>query len=175
MSESFYHVDRRDELAAGETIELQAIDESSPDGDGGIESLYPEGLSNHGRYYSTLDLYDDDSDALWDVSIELLFELVRTAQFPERPSRFQSVFAFRALRDAERFVEKYVDPPFTVWRVTADESFTADMRLVHAEDYAHGAERARTYWRGSTHLERPLWEELLVPPVDVVETVEEQP
>lgn len=174
MTELFYHVDRHDTLVSGETIELQPIDEQFPGDNGGVEDLYPEGLSSHGRHYCTQDLYEEDNDNLWDVSCELIFELVRTEQFPNRPSRFQSVFAFRALRHAKRFVEQFVDAPCTIWRVAAEESFTADMRLVDAEDYAHGIDQAYTYWRGSTYLDDPLWEELLLPPVEIVELTEEQ-
>lgn len=166
---TFYHLDRRNDLDPGRTLELEPVDgrEDSPLGE-----LFPGGLTRHGRHYCAQDLYAEDDHGLWDVSCELLFELVRVTRFPERPSRFQSVFGFEALRDLERFVDSYVDPPYTVWRVAADRSFVADMKLVDVEDVVHGARQADYYWRGRTYVERPLWEVLLVPPVEVVERVE---
>jgi hypothetical protein len=173
MSGTFYHLDRRNELDPEQTIQLESALPDAPDGEElPVESLFPRGLTSHGRHYCTQDLYADDDDELWDVSCELVFELVRAARFPDRPSRFQSVFGFEAMRDVERFVDSYVDPPYTVWRVTADRSFTADMKLVDAEDVAHGARQADYYWRGRTYVDRPLWEGLLVPPVEVKECVE---
>lgn len=162
-----YHVDRREELEPGQRLELEPVEATD-----GLAELYPDGLSDHGRHYAEADLYDADEGALWDVSAELVFELVRLARYPDRPSRFQSVFGFRALRDVERFVETYVDPPYAVWRVTADRSFAGDMKLVDAENLAHGVARADRYWRGRTTVDRPLWEALLVPPVEVVERVD---
>lgn len=169
MSDTFYHLDRENDLAIGRTIELEAVE--TP-GDSALEELFPGGLTEHGRHYCEQDLYAEDDHGLWDVSCELLFELVRVARYPDRPSRLQSVFAFEALRDLERFADSYVDPPYTVWRVTADRSFTADMKLVDVEDVRHGARQADYYWRGRTYVDRPLWEVLLVPPVEVVERVE---
>lgn len=172
MPETFYHLDRRTDLAAGETIDLEPVGDGPGDA---LQELFPGGVTSHGRHYCSQDLYADDPHGLWDVSCELLFEIVRGRQFPERPSRFQSVFAFRARRDLERFAETHVDPPYTVWRVSADRSFTADMSLVDAEDLADGVRRAETYWRGSTDRDRPLWEVLLAPPVTVLERLETVP
>lgn len=169
MSDTFYHLDRRNGLEPGGTLELEPADarEDSP-----LEELFPGGVTSHGRHYCEQDLYAEDDDGLWDVSCELLFELVRAARYPECPSRFQSVFGFEALRDVERFVDAHVDPPYTIWRVAVDRSFVADMKLVDVEDVVHGARQADYYWRGRTYVDRPLWEVLLVPPVDVVERVE---
>ena len=169
MSDAFYHLDRQNDLEPGQTLELESpnVREDSPFGE-----LFPDGLTKHGQHYCAQDLYAEDNHGLWDVSCELLFELVRAAQFPERPSRFQSLFGFEALRDVERFAETHVDPPYTIWRVSADRSFRADMKLVDVEDIVHGVRQADYYWRGRTYVNRPLWEVLLVPPVEVVERVE---
>lgn len=173
MSDTFFHVDRRDSLAAGGTIELEPVPDPPREGGSLLTELYPEGLSEHGRHYCTQDLYDDDSDDLWDVSCELAFELVRTARYPERPSRFQSAFGFRTLEAAERFVDRFADEPCAVWSVRADRSFVGDMGLVDAEDLANGFHNARYYWTGRSFRDDPLWEVLLVPPVEVVEQVGE--
>lgn len=175
MPDTFYHVDRGADFEAGRTIDLEP-----PEGDESaavepVEALFPGGLSKHGRYYCTQDLYAETDHGLWDVSCELLFELVRGRRFPDRPSRFQSVYGFEAMRDVERFVDDHVEPPYTVWRVSGERSFTADMKLLDVETLAHGARQADAYWRGRSYHDRPHWEVLLEPPVDVLERVETVP
>lgn len=175
MSDTFYHIDREDALTPGQTIELAPVSKHESGVGSPLADLYPAGLSHHGQHYCEQDLYTEESEELWDFSCELVFEMTRIARFSDRPSRFQSVFGFETLRDAEYFVDEFADSPCTIWRVTAERSFSGDMRLVDAEDYADGVRRARHYWRGETFLDDPLWEVLLVPPVEVVELVETNP
>ena len=178
MADTFYHLDRRSDLAVGDVVDLEPPAEAldlEGDAADAVSALFPGGLASHGRHYCGLDLYAADDAGLWDVACELLFEWVRAARFPGRPSRFQSVFGFRARRDAERFVAEHVDPPYTVWRVRADDAFVGDMKLLDVGDLARGLEQAERYWDGRTREERPLWEALLSPPVAVVERVETVP
>lgn len=172
MPTTFYHLDRRDDLAPGRTITLRDVDDLPCGDDAALRSLYPEGVSKHGHHYCRQDLYGDDPDELWDVACELVFELVRTVEFRDRPSRFQSVFGFETKAAVDRFVDRFVDGDCTVWKVTADRSFAADMHLVDAETVADGVRRAHRYWEGTSDRDDPLWEALLVPPVTVVEAVE---
>lgn len=172
MSETFYHVDRDACFEPGETLRLEPVAEVSPQAEAALDATYPGGLSRHGRHYCTQDLYVEESDDLWDFACEAIFEVVRATRFPDRPSRLQSVFAFRTRREVEAFLDRFVDSSYAVWRVEAERSFVADMNLVDATDYADGIRRASTYWRGETFLDDPLWEVLLVPPVTVVEAVE---
>lgn len=179
MARTFYHVDRWDAFAPGETIELEPV--AAADDEGGqawnatvartVAERFPGGLSKHGRFYATSDLYEADAARLWDVGCELLFELVRLADYAYRPSRFQSVFGFRSVEDAARFRERYDQRDSLVWAVEAEAAFVADMRLLDVADLGRGLHRARYYWEGGTFLEDPLWEVLLVPPVEVVERI----
>lgn len=179
MARTFYHVDRWDAFEPGETIELEPV--APDDGEDGpawnaavarsVAERFPGGLSTHGRFYATEDLYEADAARLWDVGCELLFELVRLTDYSFRPSRFQSVFGFRSVADAARFRERYDDPDSHVWAVEAEAAFVADMRLLDVADLGRGLRRARYYWEGGTFIEDPLWEVLLVPPVEVVERV----
>lgn len=171
-SETYYHVDRGDELAPGEALTLEHPDEWRPPVEATLADCYPGGLSHHGRHYCTQRLHEGDGDDLWDFSCEMIFEFVRAQRFPERPSRFQSIFGFESRADVEAFLEDFGDPPYTVWEVRADRGFRADMNLVDAVDLAHGLHRADHYWRGETFLDDPLWEVLLEPPVEVVREAE---
>jgi hypothetical protein len=171
MAETFYHLDRHDDLDAREVIRLESVEDLPPADGAALADVYPAGLSEHGRHYGTQDLYGDDPDALWDVVCEAIFELQRTTRYPDRPSRFQSVFGFESLDGLDRFAEKYVDEPCAIREIEADSAFLGDMRLVDAESLADGLRRADRYWRGETDSAEPLWEALLVPPVRVGERV----
>lgn len=171
MAETFYHLDRHDDLAEGDVVRLEGAEELPPEDAAALRDVYPAGLSEHGRHYGTQDLYGDDPDELWDFACEAIFELQRTTRFPDRPSRFQSVFGFESLDGLDRFAETYVDEPCPIREIEADSAFLGDMRLVDAESLADGLRRADTYWRGETVSDDPLWEALLVPPVRVGERV----
>lgn len=172
MSETFYHVDRWDDLAPGDTLGLEHPEEWGPEVNSLLTELYPDGLSHHGRYYCTQNLHEEGSDDLWDFSCEAVFELVRARRYPERPSRLESVFGFETLDAVETFLAEFVDSSHAVWKVETARGFAADMNLVDAPDYARGLHRAEYYWRGETFLDDPLWEVLLEPPVEVVERVD---
>lgn len=171
MPQTFYHVDRFHDLAAGQTIDREPAEEWDPAVNAYLRGFHGGGLTNHGAHYASLDLYDADDVALWDVTCELVFELVRARRFADRPSRFQSVFAFETERDAHRFAREWNADEYAVWRVTGERAFRGDMRLVDARDYARTLRRAHTYWQGRSVSDDPLWEVLLEPPVDVDEPV----
>lgn len=167
MSDRFYHVDRRGELAVGDRIEVTSVSEGTAEERALLGDLFDDGVAPHGRYYCTADLYDGDDDHLWDVSCELLFELVRRDRFQWRPSRFQTVYGFDSRSTASRFVTEYADGAATVFEVSAADGFRADMHLVDAETIHGGVRKAHYYWEGTTDRADPLWEVLLEPPVTV--------
>lgn len=172
MSDRFYHVDRRGELAVGSRIESSPVCVGTAEERALVADLFDGGVAPHGTHYCTTDLYEGDADDLWDVSCELLFELVRRDRFPWRPSRFQSVFGFDARSTADRFVSEFVDGDATVFEVSASDGFEADMLLVDAETLYGGTRQAHYYWEGTTDREDPLWEVLLEPPVTVERRIE---
>ena len=174
MPETFYHVDRWDDLSPGRTITLEAFEDDSTALDAAVEEYLGDGLSRHGRHYAGADLYSDDPDEVWDVACEVIFEAVRQARFPSLPSRLQSVFALRTLDDVAAFVDEMADGTCSVWEVEAERGLIADMNLVDAENLADGLYRADHYWRGETVHDDPLWEVLLVPPVRVLGAVDRQ-
>lgn len=177
MSDRFFHVDRRGELSVGDEVDRDHVDAGTAEERALVADLFDGGVAPHGRHYCTTDLYADDADGLWDVSCELLFDLVRRDRFPWRPSRFQSVFGFESRSAADRFVAEFVDGEATLFEVSAGDAFAADMHLVDAPTLPEGVRQAHYYWEGLTDREDPLWEVLLEPPVTVermVETVESE-
>ncbi|MEX1207447.1 MAG: DUF2441 domain-containing protein [Acidimicrobiia bacterium] len=138
-----------------------------------LASLFPDGVTHHGDQYFVTENRALDTSA----AIELLFEMVRRADFVERPSRYQSFFAATDVDHARAFGRTYGHGrPFSIWEVEASEGFEADMNLITtaARFSSLGMSlRAADYWAGRTSPGSPLLEVLLKPPVRVVEQVEE--
>jgi hypothetical protein len=172
VSERFYHVDRRGDLEPGTVIEREDVTGQTPEEHALLAALFTDGVAPHGRQYCTTDLYEGDADDLWDVSCELLFELVRRDRFAWRPSRFESVFGFERRSEARRFVETFGDESAMLFEVSAADGFAADLHLVDARTIPQGVRQAHYYWEGTTDRDDPLWEVLLEPPVTVERRVE---
>lgn len=86
MSEIFYHVDRRNKLKPDKKISLS----DQPQLPGLLHEEYSEGLSSHGNQY-LLSKKRNNSEAEW------FYELIRLWKYNDRPSRFQSFFAFETI------------------------------------------------------------------------------
>ena len=148
-----------------------------------LHQMYPDGLSKHGHNY----LYtpgpkmEDDSGVSRSLLVGLVFELVRRSHFPDKPSRYQSLFAcqhlsevrkFRALLADERGEDEIRTAP--IYEVITDEPVhRGDMRLLNSDcpvlELYH---RAWLYWAGEaapvkTGEEEPFWELLIPLPVFV--------
>jgi len=128
-----------------------------------LNERYPEGLSWHGARYACVSLGTNDSISFnYDTEpiigvyqvenretgecghrnrepvsplYEWVFELVRMADFPDRPSRFQSFFGFETREEAAAF-QSGTDAQ--IIEVEYDDGFTADMDLLSCQSYAHG-------------------------------------
>ncbi|VVY30221.1 Uncharacterised protein [Escherichia coli] len=150
-----------------------------------LNQMYPDGLSNHGRNYlynpgPIMDGGDDNGEGKA-LLIGLVFELVRRSHFPEKPSRYQSLFAceqlnevkqFRALLAKERGDENILTAP--IYEVLSWEPVhRGDMNLLNGNcpvlELYH---RAHLYWSGEPapvkkgkEEEKPFWELLIPLPV----------
>ena len=134
-----------------------------------VDVLFPHGVTQHGETYVLRGKKPANSVS---AVIELLFEYVRRSHYHERPSRFESLFAWKTLEDAHWFAKKFtssksVKPP-AIWEVEANSCFTADMSLLTLDSsllvLSYNAHR---YWKGRPG-PTPRWEVLLEPPVTVV-------
>jgi hypothetical protein len=97
----FYTVDRRQTLHQGFQIELVKYNDiNPPELQVHVDEMFPEGVSSHGEFYF---LRNSSHHGLANPSIELVFEYVRRAKYPDRPSRFQSIFAFELPQQAAEF------------------------------------------------------------------------
>lgn len=140
-----------------------------------VNGLFPQGVTSHGERYI---LRGKTPAKGVEPIIELLFEYVRRSQFSFRPSRFQSLFAFGTLEDAEAFKNhpKYGKPNSLIWKVEADNAFKADMNLLHLRgSLLRASYNAHRYWSGLPNVEEPpWWEYLLIPPIKVIRQINSQ-
>ena len=137
---------------------------------GHVDEMFPEGISRHGDSYF---LNNKSSVGATSPSIEILFEYVRRACYPDEPSRFQSFFAFESLESAKLFRIGFGCCKNTIWKVHAMKAFRADMNLLAFESTVlRHSYYANLYWQGRPGSD-PFWEMLLVPPIHILNKVEE--
>jgi len=119
-----------------------------------VLQLYPEGLSSHGLQYLLSEgivIFFPGTRTPQRIThtqpmIEAIFEMVRRAEFPSRPSRMQSMFAWCSLTDARQF-NMEGGGKGAIYEVSSDDAFVADQNLLFLGGSVIGAyELARKYW-----------------------------
>ncbi|WP_334473582.1 DUF2441 domain-containing protein [Arsenophonus sp. PmNCSU2021_1] len=126
-----------------------------------LNQMYPEGLSKHGYNY----LYNPNimmgnlTHASKALMIGLVFELVRRSHFPEKPSRYQSLFACQQVSEAKQFRELLADEKendqirkASIYEVITQRTVhRGDMELVKSDcPVLDLYRRAHLYWSGET-------------------------
>jgi len=135
---------------------------------------FPYGLSAHGLQYVTNPI-GQFIDNVWRVEdsqlLEVHLEFVRRLYYPNRPSRFASLFGTEDLKSAQQFNRDYRKSSGTIYKVEASEYYKVDMNwLKMGSTYAGINVMANKYWEGQSTL-NPFWEILLQCPVTVLEKV----
>jgi hypothetical protein len=171
---SYFTADRRHRLRQGQRLELRHSPAQMPhDIRAHSVNLFPEGLSDHGERYWINGKANEKEHA-----IELVWEYVRRAHYPERPSRLTATFAWRSIAEAHSFAAKFGDADVRVWELSAQESFAGNMSLLNnSSSLARTSQLAHDYWQGRSGpeiagLAPPAWEILLSGPITVIRQVE---
>jgi hypothetical protein len=170
---NYFHVDRAGRLKEGDVIRLEQPSTVAPaELKIHLDMLYPEGLTEHGkRYLLGIGLQQNDVNSAWR---EFSFDLVRREAYPDRPSRYQSMFAAETLADAIAFRRRFQggNASAQIWLVKATGSFRANMELLSEPGtWLAISESAHAYWSGERGVAGELWEQILRPPVRVIESV----
>jgi hypothetical protein len=171
-----FAVDRQSKLTKGQILDRYhpKINAPQPLLDH-INEQFPKGFTQHGEFYYVSDLrthaeYATNLDR--EMPAELVYELIRQAHFPNRPSRYESIFAFKDLPDATTFQASAPNPNAPIWELEARDGFVVDMNLVGGDVPACVmSSNAHRYWAGLPYEDPsvpPKWEILMVPPVRVV-------
>jgi hypothetical protein len=173
---SYYHFERTGGyLHPGCQLTLRSV---KPEWDSNFSKLnrrFPRGLSQFGLVYLC-----ENSQPKPQVLIyrEGLLEEIRRQHFPDRPSRFQSLFACRTPEEAIAMQREMKCEEATLWEVQSNNAFICDMYFTNIMPRSLSALSRRAkeewvdmlhcYWRGEAS-ENPNWECLLPLPVVVVQ------
>ncbi len=150
-----YHIDRQGHLKANQTIELikNFYNETTDNG------YFQEGLSSHGIYYYLNDINN------YNFALDVIFEYERMMYFPDKLSRYQSLYAFE-LEGVIDFVKKknLTDNFFKIYEVNPEYYEKHNMNLIRGWSHAVISKNAKLYWSDSEDLdkERKLIYEYLI-------------
>lgn len=167
-----YTVDRLGTLTPNQVCRLIRYDDIKPEVlNTHVTDMFPDGVSQHGNAYF---LGSEQKALIASPALELTFEYVRRALYPDRPSRFQSMFAVDSLESAKSFMKKYPNDNSSIWEVEAETIFRANMNMLYAGDsILVTSYLANVYWAGESGPDNsPFWEYLLKCPVTIRERVE---
>lgn len=164
---TLFTVDRCGQLKAGMILDLIIFkDIQPPDLQNHVDSMFPKGISCHGDNYL---LKNSSLANITSPAIELLFEYVRRSIFPQKPSRYSSIFGIETIEDANLFNERYGQNKGTIWEIESKDWIRCNMNLLTftcstlvCSYYAH------KYWNGEPGPIDAFWEILLIPPVKVL-------
>jgi hypothetical protein len=179
----FYHLDRQNRLVEGQTLELIHYNNVSPSKlQNHVDSLFQRGVSNFGERYflnptsKPFGIDWDNRRIIEENAIEILFEYVRRSHFSTMPSRFESIFAFESVENANKFITKFVKNPSnrgTLWEVEGNDYVKLDMNFLSlGNSILCASYNAHKYWRGEESGSEQTWEILLKPPVKVIQRVQ---
>lgn len=132
-----------------------------------MSGLFPR-LSKHGeKYFFESDAYleikhPESNNA--DTLAELIFELVRLKNFPDRISRFEASYAFKEYEDAYNFSQA----KYPIYLINSDYYSLHDMKWLDTGDVPRGSStqsymswRASGYWMRE-ETENPVMEALML-------------
>ncbi len=170
----FYHVDRVGYLRPRQVIPL-ITPKLGGEQDDIILERFPNGLSQHGITYFAS---KPDRVTQNNLYIESLFEYERSKHFPDKPSRFQSLFVCKSLSSAKNWIDRLKSERFpnpSIWEIDVGHSsyHECDSSLlnVNLESLASATIISHRYWRGE--MSNNSIPELLVRlPVQVVRQVQ---
>ncbi|EDW2324458.1 DUF2441 domain-containing protein [Salmonella enterica subsp. enterica] len=179
MSIVLYSADRRGRYNANALMDFSSMQLPVTDTyaiDSFIGAKFNFKISEHGlRYlFPRRELNGDDL-------MELIVELVRQMQFPEKPSRYQSIFACEKIEDANYFRENHRehDGPQPIYEILVGDNTNihrGDMRLLDLNASSDNAAMVFTkaiwYWSGISSM-NPFWEYIVPLPVQIGSMVEE--
>ena len=187
-----YHADTLQQLHDGQILTLRPA--RTP-----IRHLYPKGVSSYGERAF---LKPENQEQATMQAIDIMFDYVRCLYFPDKPSRFTSVFASASLEDSRAWLERIVQDSDTgiddlnapsnhnIFAVEPSRIYIADARFLDCENVLQGNPPALSnilpfalaYWDSVQEIHTELSDSmrrsyqkpelLLVPPVRVLRQIE---
>lgn len=169
-----YHVDRQEQLTLGQVIDFGFCGGVHDNLNAYLRMIYPDGLSYHGTSYFS-DQFKSH-ERIVAGAIEMVFEYERRLHYPDRLSRFQSIFAARTLDGARQWANYFGITNPKIWKIEYSHDFCEEydasfLALLNTEPpYLRAASLAHSYWRFQES-ESPLKELLVKCPAQVIELI----
>ncbi|MFG6319568.1 MAG: DUF2441 domain-containing protein [Clostridia bacterium] len=169
-----YHIDRTATLVPNQNIDL--VKNIQLDN---ILDIYNNSISKHGLNY----LNQCSNSATWEICLEF----IRLNYFPNYPSRFQSFFGVKNLKDAQYWYGYFADSTtikMNICKIQCSKAFEFDANWLNFtnstfnhstfnfnnESLAHILNNCYKYWN-KEKTENPMNELIIVPPVKILEII----
>lgn len=173
---TYVHIDRNGHyLHPGCHLNLRNVEPEWDSNSIALNHEFPRGLGQFGLAY-VCENTPPKPEVL--VHRERLLEEIRRQHFPDRPSRFESLFACRTPEEAVAMRREMKCEAATLWSVQCEHAFIADMHFTNftprslstlsRQGLQDWVDKLHSYWQGEES-ENPTWECLLPLPVAVVQ------
>lgn len=143
----FYTFDRVGDLKSGVWLSPNNICINEEPFSGFLTNSYPSGISRHGQNYI------ENPRCCFNIregALELYFEEVRKACYPDKPSRFESMFCCESIDDALRMAKGFGAPNASIYEVEVKSNYhRGNMALLdNSFSILATSYHANAYWRG---------------------------
>lgn len=169
-----YHIDRDQTLKAGQEIKLKTSNLSECYIE---QKMFPQGFSQHGLHYINEGFQHNPGNQAEFYVLEYELELIRRCFFPERPSRYQSLFACMNFEQLKNWLH-IATPESIVWELEVNNNAVTELDaslLIPALDYKSDDSETKTlhfspensfftgflYWSGKQRPDNPCTELLI--------------
>lgn len=165
-----FMVDRRGIYSTGDIIMPKQFADISPVEMSSLaDKLFPCGLAPQGERY-----FIDNRAMIYERSefLDWGLEFYRRGVFPEKPSRYTSLFAWDTPEKAKHFRLTDGKPSDKIFTIQTDSYHRGDMSLLRNDQTVLGfTYRMELYWSGKTFNPEPVWEYICSLPVTIGEQV----
>lgn len=165
-----FMVDRRGIYSTGDVIMLKQFADIRPvEMSSLVDKLFPSGLAPQGERY-----FINNSAMIYERSefLDWGLEFYRRGVFPEKPSRYTSLFAWDTPEKAKHFRLTDCKPSDKIFTIQTDSYHRGDMSLLRNDQSVLGfTYRMELYWSGNTFNPEPVWEYICPLPVTIGEQV----
>ncbi|EMD6813344.1 DUF2441 domain-containing protein [Citrobacter koseri] len=172
---TYYAVDRRGLFKQNERVQLATISDTSKFSEQAAIQ-FNAGISPHGITYFIGDNFHVHNNVNQPAAcIEYALELLRQQRYPEKPSRFLSVFGCETLDGAKHFRGQYEPHKLStpIYEITSNgKVHKGDMNLLDARCPVYEFEnRLDAYWSGESYplyeSYEPFWEIIIPLPANI--------
>ncbi|WGM00905.1 hypothetical protein [Arsenophonus nasoniae] len=161
-----FMVDRRRIYSTGDVVGLKRFNDIRPaEMSLLVDHLFPRGVSPQGESY-----FINNNAKIYDISpfIDWGLEFYRRCVYPEKPSRYTSLFAWDSVEKARHFRLTEGKPSDKIFTIQTDIYHHGDMSLLNNNQTVLAFTNIMDlYWSGKTFNSEPIWEYICPLPITI--------